>query len=68
LGLRRTEGVDLAEIARDLGVAHALVWTPERQVAAQKMASMGSLCIEGTRIFIPKAMRLLTDGITEKIL
>ncbi len=60
LGLRLSEGVDIDEAARNLGVEP---WPRERLNAKKRWLSRGCLVEKGSRLSIPKAHWLFSDGI-----
>jgi oxygen-independent coproporphyrinogen-3 oxidase len=64
LGLRLLEGVDLAQAEADLGVPF---WTPARRRAADKLAARGRLAIEESRLRVPAAARVWTDGVAAEL-
>ncbi len=59
LGLRMSEGLDVAGAARATG---AIAWTAERQRAAARLVERGRLARDGDRIWIPRDAWLFTDG------
>ena len=65
LGLRLSEGLDLAAAARELGVP---AWTPARTLAAEKLVARGRLEREGDRLRVPKAAWLFADGTIAELL
>ncbi len=66
LGLRLAEGFDLDRAARDVGLDGAVAWQ-SRARAIERLQSEGALSIEGTRLRIPPARRLATDGIAARL-
>lgn len=66
LGLRLADGFDLAASAGELGLdPRAAVRARERTI--QRLSSEGTLSVEGTRLRIPAARRLGTDGIAARL-
>lgn len=66
LGLRLAEGIDLDRAARDVGVEPAAAWQ-SRARTIERLSSEGALSVEGTRLRIPSARRLATDGIAARL-
>jgi oxygen-independent coproporphyrinogen-3 oxidase len=64
LGLRLLEGVDLAQSEADLGVPF---WTPARRRAADRLVGRGRLTIEESRLRVPAAARVWTDGVAAEL-
>lgn len=64
LGLRLTEGLDLALAAADLGVDP---WTPARTATVARLVARGRLLREGSRLRIPPEARLHSDGIAAEL-
>jgi oxygen-independent coproporphyrinogen-3 oxidase len=64
LGLRLAEGLDLAAAEADLGVK---AWTGERERATARLVARGRLCVEGSRLWIPRKARIWTDGIAAEL-
>lgn len=67
LGLRLEEGLDLDEAARALGLSRDETWTASRTRAVQSLADTGALAVEGSRLRIPGARRLSTDGVAARL-
>ncbi|HWO14202.1 MAG TPA: radical SAM family heme chaperone HemW, partial [Polyangiaceae bacterium] len=65
LGLRLADGVDLDEAAARTGAA---AWTAARERAARRLVERGRLVRDGSRLFIPKAAWLFSDGIIAELL
>jgi len=65
LGLRLSEGVDVEAAALASG---ALMWTPARRSAVQRLKSRGQLAHDGPRLSIPKASWLFADGIISQLI
>jgi oxygen-independent coproporphyrinogen-3 oxidase len=66
LGLRLSDGFDLAASAGELGLdPNAALRTRER--AIQRLSSEGTLTVDGSRLRIPPARRLGTDGIAARL-
>jgi putative oxygen-independent coproporphyrinogen III oxidase len=66
LGLRLADGLDLERAAKDLGIEPQHAWQ-SRSRAIEKLKSEGALSIDGTRLRIPPARRLATDGIAARL-
>ncbi|MBI2389213.1 MAG: radical SAM family heme chaperone HemW [Deltaproteobacteria bacterium] len=66
LGLRLAEGLDLAAVARELGLDPSEVFRG-RTAAIERLTRDGALAIEGTRLRIPPARRLGTDGVAARL-
>jgi putative oxygen-independent coproporphyrinogen III oxidase len=64
LGLRLLEGVDLDAAEAELGVSP---WTPARRRAADRLVAKGRLEIEGSRLRVPRAARVWTDGVAVEL-
>ncbi|WP_394822359.1 radical SAM family heme chaperone HemW [Pendulispora albinea] len=64
LGLRTEEGVDLEASARDLDVE---AWPRDRRRAADRLASMNRLTIEGGHLSIPRSAWLFTDDTAARL-
>jgi oxygen-independent coproporphyrinogen-3 oxidase len=67
LGLRLEEGLDLDDAARALGLCRDETWTASRARAIEKLSAEGALAIEGSRLRIPSARRLSTDGVAARL-
>jgi putative oxygen-independent coproporphyrinogen III oxidase len=65
LGLRLSDGVDVDEAAARTG---AQFWTPERTRAVRRLVERGRLLREGSRLRIPPAAWLFSDGIIAELL
>ncbi len=65
LGLRLAEGVDVDEASARTG---APMWTLERERAARRLVERGRLERRGSRLVIPKAAWLFSDGIIAELL
>ncbi len=65
LGLRLAEGVDVDHVARTTGTA---IWTPARRSAVQRLTARGQLQQDGSRLSIPKAAWLFSDGIISQLI
>jgi oxygen-independent coproporphyrinogen-3 oxidase len=65
LGLRLSEGVDVDAAAARTG---APMWTPARERAARRLIERGRLERRGSRLVIPKAAWLFSDGIIAELL
>jgi len=59
LGLRLTEGVNLAQAAHSL---HVQPWPTERQKAAERLIQRGRLVREGDRLRVPLDAWIFADG------
>jgi putative oxygen-independent coproporphyrinogen III oxidase len=66
LGLRVSEGVDLAQVACDLGL-EGEAWTPERERASAWLASRGRVVREGSRVRAPRAAWLWVDDTAARL-
>jgi len=66
LGLRLADGFDLAGEAGELGLDAMNSWNT-RAKTIQRLSSEGTLSVEGTRLRIPPARRLGTDGIAARL-
>ncbi|MET0794613.1 MAG: radical SAM family heme chaperone HemW [Polyangiaceae bacterium] len=60
LGLRLASGIDLERSAAELG---AVLWTPERARARDRLLAQGKLTLQGSVAAIPKQHWLFADGI-----
>jgi oxygen-independent coproporphyrinogen-3 oxidase len=67
LGLRLEEGLDLDAAGRALGLSPQETWTTSRRRAIETLAAQGALAIEGSRLRIPAARRLSTDGVAARL-
>ena len=67
LGLRLEEGLDLDDAARALRLSREQTWTGSRAQAIEKLARDGALAVEGSRLRIPSARRLSTDGVAARL-
>jgi oxygen-independent coproporphyrinogen-3 oxidase len=65
LGLRLADGIDLEQAARELG---AVLWTPERARARDRLATQGKLAFRGSHVSIPKQHWLFADGIVAALM
>jgi oxygen-independent coproporphyrinogen-3 oxidase len=65
LGLRVSEGVDITESARELGLGQG--WTPERERASDWLAKRGRIVREGSRVRAPKASWLWVDDTAARL-
>ncbi len=65
LGLRVTEGVDITESARELGLGQG--WTPERERASDWLVSRGRILREGTRVRAPRSAWLWVDDTAARL-
>jgi putative oxygen-independent coproporphyrinogen III oxidase len=65
LGLRLAEGVDVQAASERTG---AQMWTPERERSARRLIERGRLEQRGSRLVIPKAAWLFSDGIIAELL
>jgi putative oxygen-independent coproporphyrinogen III oxidase len=65
LGLRLADGVDVAAAAARTG---AIMWTPERRRAAQRLVGRGRLLQDGDHLSIPKPAWLFADGVISELL
>ena len=66
LGLRLADGFDLAASAGELGLDATASWQA-RARTIQRLSSEGTLSVDGTRLRIPSARRLGTDGIAARL-
>lgn len=66
LGLRLADGLDLVRAAKDVGVDSALAWQSRERII-ERLSREGALSVEGTRLRIPPARRLATDGIAARL-
>jgi len=66
LGLRLAEGLDLTASAGELGLDVEETWRA-RERTIERLSSEGTLSVEGTRLRIPPARRLGTDGIAARL-
>jgi oxygen-independent coproporphyrinogen-3 oxidase len=66
LGLRLADGFDLAACAGELGLDARVSWQA-RERTIQRLSSEGTLSVDGTRLRIPPARRLGTDGIAARL-
>jgi putative oxygen-independent coproporphyrinogen III oxidase len=64
LGLRLSVGLDLTAASADLGVNP---WTAERTATIARLVARGRLVHEGSRLRIPAAARLHSDGIAAEL-
>jgi putative oxygen-independent coproporphyrinogen III oxidase len=64
LGLRVSEGIDVAAAAEDLGVEG---WTAGRERAAAWLEERGRIVREGTRISVPRRAWLWTDDTAARL-
>jgi oxygen-independent coproporphyrinogen-3 oxidase len=64
LGLRLTEGVDLARAARDLG---ASPWTAEREREAERLVARGRLRRDGDRLSVPRDAWIWVDDTAARL-
>ena len=67
LGLRLAEGLDLDDAARALKLTRDQTWTASRTRAIEKLVAEGALAVEGSRLRIPSARRLSTDGVAARL-
>jgi oxygen-independent coproporphyrinogen-3 oxidase len=65
LGLRLADGVDVERAERATGAA---MWTPSRRSAVQRLEARGQLQRDGSRLSIPKAAWLFSDGIISQLI
>jgi putative oxygen-independent coproporphyrinogen III oxidase len=66
LGLRLADGLDLAAAAHEVGVDAEVAWQ-NRAATIDRLSREGALSVEGTRLRIPPARRLSTDGIAARL-
>lgn len=64
LGLRVSEGVDLARAASELGIDP---WTPERLRAIDTLVERGRLVRDGSVLRVPRAAWLFTDDTASRL-
>jgi oxygen-independent coproporphyrinogen-3 oxidase len=64
LGLRLTDGFDIAQAASDLGIDPL---GPDRRRAIDKLVRRRALEVEGTRLRVASGARHLTDGIAAEL-
>lgn len=65
LGLRLADGIDVDAVAARTG---AQFWSAERQRAVQRLVARGRLAREGSRLFIPRAAWLFSDGVIAELM
>lgn len=66
LGLRLSDGLDLDRASRDVGVDPTRAWQ-SRARTIDRLLREGALSVEGSRLRIPPARRLATDGIAARL-
>lgn len=64
LGLRLDRGVDVSEVAAELGVD---AWTPEWNASVRQLTSQGALELTGSRLRIPRRRWLVADAIIAQL-
>jgi len=66
LGLRVSEGVDIADAARDLGIEDG-GWTPERERVSEWLVERGRIVRDGSRVRTTKAAWLWVDDTAARL-